>query len=605
MFRMLFSRPDRGTDRGLHRSIAALAACLLATVPFWSAPETEAAPAVFPAPGGIIAVRVPERPNDFVVSWRSVRGTPHHYNVSVYANGRDTVTVVPATETSLAVTGIDFTTTYRITVSTRDAAGVGSTSGYVWLKPAVPGAARDLTISRDVAARSATLTWSPPIWPGHVPASQYRVTALRLTDRAVVFDSLTSDTSVTLPDLDPDRMYKLQVSPVNQFGEGPTAVHVLGNARPGSPAALAVGRDVVSPGVIHVSWEPPSYSGYAEVTHFQVAYGVGWLRESIVVEGTTSADVVIDPTRVGRVSVRACTEFGCGAYARAATIQAAGYEAPPEEASSNPVVLISGESGLVEVETRGVVGSLAQYPRLVVRILPTSSNGGFSDRQWGQNGAQVMSFGIVPNGAYLVTVSGREPDASETELARKVITVGDDGVLMASDWDTIRGSVEPAGDVIELTAEGENRVFSPEQPSDDLVMTTTATLRSGDGYTIWFRANVNLVNLVSGYALQYDPKHANRFILRQWFLGRECPVALARAVFPRGFDENGAHRLSLMLSGDSLWASLDGAEMFNIESLSGLSRGRSCGYPPAWGRRIGLRTWSAASVKFEHTSIRS
>ena len=294
----------------------------------------------------------------------------------------------------------------------------------------------------------------------------------------------------------------------------------------------------------------------------------------------------------------------CGNYAKAATVQSIGYS-PPAEASTSPFVLVSGEPGYVEVETRGVVGTVGQYPRLVVRIIPTSENGGFTDTQWGQNGAQLMRFGPVPTGTYMVTVSGESTGGSQTEIARKVITMGDDGLLQASDWETIRGSSNVTGEAVEFTSGAENRVFSPEMPSGDLVMTTSATLRSGDGYTIWFRSDVNIVNLVSGYSLQYDPKHANRFIIRQWHLGTECPVAIARAHFPRGFDKNGEHRLALMLSGDSLWVSLDGAELFNISALSEMSRGNSCKYPPAWGRRLGFRSWATASVKFANTAIRS
>jgi hypothetical protein len=586
------------------RGVLALTIALLAAVPLWSVPGAEAAPSTFPAPGGITAVRVPENLNDFVISWRPVRGTPHHYNVSVLANGRDDVTVVPGDQTSLYVTGVDFTTTYRVTVSTRDAAGEGATSGFVWLRPMVPGPARQLTVTRDLETQSATLTWVAPWWPGYVPVSEYRVTATRLTDQATVFESVVSDTTATISGLDPFRMYKLEVQSFNEFGDGRAAATLLGNDRPGSPLLNAVGRDTVSPGVVHVTWTPPSYAGYAEITHYEVAYGIGWLRNSIEVHDATSADIEIDPTRLGRVSVRACGTTSCGNYAKAATVQSVGY-APPEEATTSPFVLVSGEPGYVEVETRGVVGAIGQYPRLVVRILPTSQNGGFTDTQWGQNGAQLMRFGPVPNGTYMVTVNGESAGGVETELARKVITMGDDGLLQASDWETIRGSSDVSGNSVDFTSGSENRVFSPEMPSSDMVMTTSATLQSGDGYTIWFRSDVNIVNLVSGYSLQFDPKHANRFIVRQWHLGTECPVALGRARLPRGFDKNGEHQLAIVLSGDSLWVTLDGAELFDIASLSEKSRGNSCNYPPAWGRRIGFRSWSAASVKFENTAIRS
>lgn len=593
----LHARIPRARGR---RAIAVLVGMLF-LVPMWSASQAIASPTVFPAPGGIAAVRKVENPNDFTVSWRPVRGNPHHYNVSVFANGRDTVTVVPGDQTSLDVTGIDFTTNYRITVSTRDKAGIGSTSGFVWLRAAVPGPAKDVSVTRDLATNSATMTWSLPEWPGYVPVTEYQVTAMRLTDRSVVFDTIVTGTSVTIPDLDPLRMYKLEIRSFNEYGTGPSAAHVLGNDRPGSPLVDVVERDAVSPGVVHVTWTPPAYTGYGEITHYQVAYGSGWLRESVMVQDATSADIEVDPTRLGRVSVRACGVDSCGNYALAATLRSVDYT-PPLEASTSPFVLVSGDPGYVDVETRGIVG---QYPTLIVRIVPTTQNGGFVDSHTGQNGAQIMRFGPVPTGTYMVTASGRAADGTEVELAKKIITMGSDGLLQSTDWSTIRGDSTATADVIEFSGDGENRAFSPEMPTSDLVMTTAATLQSGDGYTIWFRSDVNAVNLVSGYALQYDPKHANRFLIRQWHLGTECPVTLARAQFPRGFDINGEHRLALMVSGDSVWVTLDGAELFDIGSLSELSRGNSCKFPPAWGRRIGFRSWSAASVKFAQTSISS
>ena len=79
---------------------------------------------VLPAPTGLKAVRNPANPNDFVISWNPITDPAlHHYNVSVFQNNSDNVTVVPAGTNSLAVTGINLSTTYRLTVSSRDANG--------------------------------------------------------------------------------------------------------------------------------------------------------------------------------------------------------------------------------------------------------------------------------------------------------------------------------------------------------------------------------------------------------------------------------------------------------------------------------------------------
>lgn len=110
------------------------------------------------APTAVVAQRSPSQPSDFTVSWKPA-AVVDHYNVSVTAAGRDTVTIVPATATSLAVTGLgEPTTNYRITVSSRDAAGNGTTSAVTNLYSLAPWVPRSLALTRSADLTAVTAT---------------------------------------------------------------------------------------------------------------------------------------------------------------------------------------------------------------------------------------------------------------------------------------------------------------------------------------------------------------------------------------------------------------------------------------------------------------
>ena len=129
------------------------------------APTTHASALLAP-PLGVTATRNTVNPTDFTVTWKPVGGALDHYNVSVLFGGVDHVTTVPSGTTMLDVAGLDVITAYKITVSSRDAAGTGNTSSIVNLNPLVPGTPRGAVGTRDPAGGTLTLTWLAPLWPG-------------------------------------------------------------------------------------------------------------------------------------------------------------------------------------------------------------------------------------------------------------------------------------------------------------------------------------------------------------------------------------------------------------------------------------------------------
>ena len=606
------STPNPRRRRGAVLIAAALSMPLLATtvVPTAAAAGPAAPASVsdgLPAPRGLRATRDAAEPSTFVISWRAVPGDVHHYNVSVFSRGHDSVRMVGADTTSLKITGGDLSAIYRITVSSRDAAGAGTTSGPIWLWPAVASAPAQLKIVRDPGGTSMTATWVTPLRQGYTPVDHYEYTLTQLSRSAVVAEGTTTEGSLAIGDLDPQRQYVLKVRAVNQQGSGSTGVAVLGNDRPGAPPRATVTREESDPGTVVVSWVAPAYGGYAPIDHYEVFYGVGWLRASMSVPADQfTATVPLDSSRVGLVAVRACSAAGCGQLSTVTTVTAVvGVPTDQDTASTNPMVDVQEQDGTIRVEVNGVIGSTIRYPRLVVRILPTAENGGFTDTQWGQNGAQLLTFRTVPTGTYTVTVHGVTGSGSEVELARKLVIVGDAGLTVPADWKVVYGRATIGTNVVDMPNAGEHRVLSVRpRTSQDMVLTTTATLRYGWGYGIWFRAGLNANNKIDGYTFQYDPMFGNKFIIRIWNDGRECSVPLATSPFPRGFQENVAHLLTVVVQGDAVWATVDGAEMFRIDSLTrALSSVNCAGFKAPTGTGVGFRTWSTSSAVFENTTL--
>ena len=384
---------------------------------------------------------------------------------------------------------------------------------------------------------------------------------------------------------------------------------MLGNDRPGAPTRTAASRVGGTPDLVTVTWATPAYAGYAPIEYFEVLSGVGSLRETQKVPADTqTATVSLDPTRKGVVAVRACSAAGCGQLGVVVSVAAdpasTGVPTTAETATTNPMVDIQELNGSIRVEVNGVIGSTTRFPRLVIRVLPSADNGGFTDTQWGQNGAQLLTFSTVPTGAYIITVHGVSSSGAETELARKVIVIGDAGALTAADWKVVYGRATLKDGVVDMPFASENRVMSTRtRTTSDMVLTTTATLRYGWGYGVWFRAQTTADGKIDGYTFQYDPMFGNKFIIRIWNNGRECSTPLAATPFPRGFQENVAHLLTVVVKGDSVWATIDGAEVFRVDSLTAAIASSRCGYYAPNGTQIGFRTWSTSSAVFENTTL--
>ncbi len=169
----------------------------------------------------------------------------------------------------------------------------------------------------------------------------------------------------------------------------------------------------------------------------------------------------------------------------------------------------------------------------------------------------------------------------------------------------MRGSASIYDQVVALDNGGETRVFSTRQfDSQDMVLAADANLQSGKGYGVWFRATAtgNAAD-VSGLTFQYDPGFGNRFLVRQWYGGKECSTPIASTQMPAGLSIYGSHKIVVAAQGDTLYATIDGERLFDLPSLSQAIAGNACGYPTPSGTMVGLRTW-VGKARFANITIR-
>ena len=193
--------------------------------------------------------------------------------------------------------------------------------------------------------------------------------------------------------------------------------------------------------------------------------------------------------------------------------------------------------------------------------------------------------------------------SSTTAAAAPTTTTSTAAAFVAASWQVVRGRATFVGTQVDITSPGENQVLSTAAPSEDMTVTTKATLESGNGYGLWLRASLDSLGRVSGYVFQYDPVYGNKFVLRHWYQGSECTVPLAISAFPAGFAVNGAHTVVATAQGDTIAASMDGVEVFRLASLAtAIARPVACPYPAAHGTRTGFRTWGSTFAHFTDTT---
>jgi hypothetical protein len=525
-----------------------------------------------------------------MVEWAGV-ACATRYNVSVFVDGADSVTTVPAAQTSFALSGLDAMKTYRIQVSSRNDAGQGASSGVFYLRPATPPVISGAKVVYE-GYQGGLLKWTAPNLPD---LKGCELTLKRVASQKLVREEMIDCAAgeYLLAELDAREMFVITLRAINAAGNGPMMRLVVGGDKPLPVKSLGAIRDPGDPNQVIVSWLPSDNTGRGTVIGYEIGYGHARADERVVVKGTdTEVRVPADKSVV--IVVRVLTDAGKSRWSKHVRIP---LPNSTKVATTDQRIDLIEQEGVVTVAATQAV---ANNNRLVVRISPTANNGGFTETQYSQPGAQSMTFRKVPEGSYVAVV-----EADGREMARRYLNIGKLGMMNAADWTVVLGKADISNQTVDLAYGGETRVFSTRPfTTQDMVLETKAHLKKGQGYGIWFRANAGPGIKASGLTVQYDPGWGNTFIIRQWHNGTECSNPIARTPFPAGMKVYDPHNIVVAAQGDTLFVTIDGEKLFNVPSLSQAIANNSCKYPAPTGTMVGLRMWGSTAATFTGTTVR-
>lgn len=161
-----------------------------------------------------------------------------------------------------------------------------------------------------------------------------------------------------------------------------------------------------------------------------------------------------------------------------------------------------------------------------------------------------------------------------------------------SEWVVSEGSWEwtPLG--LSNDASGENRVFLDALSGlEQYAVSVSAVLDQGNGWALFFGADLDGKNRVSGYTFQYDPGYGGgAYLLRDWSKNKESVLASVAAPLDLGV----GHDFQFDVTATSFRAVQDGVEVLSFDGA----------LSPA-GDLLGFRTWSNSDATFANFQLAS
>jgi type II secretion system protein G len=148
--------------------------------------------------------------------------------------------------------------------------------------------------------------------------------------------------------------------------------------------------------------------------------------------------------------------------------------------------------------------------------------------------------------------------------------------LVGAKWSVVNGQLVPP-------VTGGSVAFG-DTDWTDVQLDVNATISSGSGYGVYFRADGR--SKISGYCFQYDPGVGNKFIVRKVVAGVES-APIAQVKFPAGFSVyDASHAITISAVGSHIVCKVDGASMLDFNDTTFASGG------------AGLRSWGSSAVSF-------
>ncbi len=571
---------------------------------------TAASPALatdITAPRGILVQRDATTPTTLNIGWKPQAGTDH-VRVSVFDGTTDAVKTYPVDVLTDNHLGAGECTRYQVRIAAVATDGTSAQAAAVMVNSLAPGGLGSITSERADAGTTGVISWTAPAWWGSGTDAGYTVKVTESSTGRVLVDTVTTDTSVKVAQIDPGLQYVAKVTPVNSYGGCFTSSQVLRAGKPSPPHGLAAARTDV-PSTIRLTWKTPSWAGYGAITHYRVHYGDSVVSKTIDVTGNEVTIEGFDPLKDSKFQVVAYDGELRGEPSASFTLLKIGAAGEKE---LDPLVRITESDGFIRATIEGPVGSSSAYPDLFLDVNPAAPSSTYTEHHQIANRATALTFDKVPCGVFTVTISG-QGEAGSKEFGRVLVNRCQVGELDKTMWRLVYGKAAITGNVVDMNNGSETRVISTKaMTQSDMALTTKATLRSGWGYGIWLRANANNTS-ISGYTMQYDPGYGRvssfgpALLLRVWDSGKECGTPMARVKWPAGLEVNARHLITAVVQGDSLWMSINGTRLFAVPSLSGALSSSGCaaaGFKAPSGNQIGFRTWgSGTSAVFEESTL--
>ncbi|MCA9872664.1 MAG: DUF1080 domain-containing protein [Anaerolineales bacterium] len=143
----------------------------------------------------------------------------------------------------------------------------------------------------------------------------------------------------------------------------------------------------------------------------------------------------------------------------------------------------------------------------------------------------------------------------------------------------------------------EHRAYAIDSEGSNYTISLDATLKKGDGYGVYFRANESNVN---GYTFQYDKGFGapGAFIFRKWINGQEMSPFRPWQPAPAGYHWFGVKRhVVISVRGNEYTAVVDGQVVATAVD--------DAAHPVPFFEdgRIGLRTWGGTEACFDNVQI--
>jgi len=136
----------------------------------------------------------------------------------------------------------------------------------------------------------------------------------------------------------------------------------------------------------------------------------------------------------------------------------------------------------------------------------------------------------------------------------------------------------------------------------DFALEAYVDFRSGPGFGVLFRAEVDGDGRMSGYSFDVDPVYdGGAYLVREWRADRELWNPIEHVTAPDAEAMHGLLAVRVTVDDDRLVASVNGEVVLTVESLKQASVDR--GREGASGNRVGIQAWSSTDLVIDELRV--